>query len=153
MDLNAAIGLVQLTRLDGMLHRREEIATLMADWVSAIPWLRMYGSDRLHAPRLAKRPWREHSWMTLAFEVAADAPIDAEQVVRHLEASGVETRPIVAGNLVRHPAMHKIQYRAADSLATADRVLEHGFMIGCHPMTEPAELERLEASFTKLASQ
>ena len=153
MDLNAAIGLVQLKRLDGMLQRREKIAALMADWVSAIPWLRMYGSDRLDAPRLTKRPWREHSWMTLAFEVAADAPLETEQVVRHLEASGVETRPIVAGNLVRHPAMHDIRYRAADSLATADRVLEQGFMIGCHPMTEPAELERLEASFTQLASQ
>jgi CDP-6-deoxy-D-xylo-4-hexulose-3-dehydrase len=152
MEINAAIGLVQLNRLENMLKMREEIAILTAGWTSSIPWLRMFGSDRLGAPRLAGRPWLEHSWMMLAFELAPDAPIDIDEVVRHLESSGIETRPIVAGNLVRHPAVRQIRYRAADSLATADRVLERGFMIGCHPVSEPFELDRLAASFAELAS-
>lgn len=88
--------------------------------------------------------------MMLAFEVAEDAPTDAAQIVEHLEGSGIETRPIVAGNLVRHPATRQITYRAADSLATADRILERGFMIGCHPVVEPADLELLEKAFTSM---
>ncbi len=152
MEINAAIGLVQLNRLENMLKMREEIAILTAGWTSSIPWLRMFGSDRLGAPRLAGRPWLEHSWMMLAFELAPDAPIDIDEVIGHLESSGIETRPIVAGNLVRHPAIRQIRYRAADSLATADRVLERGFMIGCHPVSEPSELDRLAASFAELAS-
>lgn len=150
MEINAAIGLVQLRRLTDMLQEREDIATEVAKWIAPIPWLRLIGSDRLGAAPLDSRPWREHSWMMLPFEVGDDAPVDAKAVVEQLEASGIETRPIVAGNLVRHPAMDQIRYRADDSLAVADRVLERGFMIGCHPGAEPRELEHLEAAFSTL---
>jgi CDP-6-deoxy-D-xylo-4-hexulose-3-dehydrase len=149
-EINAAIGLVQLDRLDGMLAEREDIATKVAGWIDANPWLRLIGSDRLGAPGLDDRSWRRHSWMMLPFEVAEDAPLDTAAVVDHLERSGIETRPIVAGNLVRHPAMDHVEYRTAASLATADRILERGFMIGCHPMTEATELEVLETALTSL---
>lgn len=88
--------------------------------------------------------------MMLAFEVADDAPVTPGEVVKHLEAAGIETRPIVAGNLVRHPAMDHIPHRAAESLAVADRILERGFMIGCHPMAEPQELEHVESALSSL---
>jgi CDP-6-deoxy-D-xylo-4-hexulose-3-dehydrase len=149
-EINAAIGLVQLDRLDDMVRRREELAALVTKWIAGIPWLRLIGAERLAAPALHDHPWREHSWMMLAFEVGEDAPVDLAAVVEQLEASGIETRPIVAGNLVRHPAMDQIEFRAADSLAAADRILKRGFMIGCHPVAEPAELEHLEAAFSTL---
>ena len=149
-EINAAIGMVQLDRLAGMVERRAELAAATADWIAPIPWLRLIGSDRLGAPLLDDRPWREHSWMMLPFEVGEDAPVDTYEVMQQLEGFGIETRPIVAGNLVRHPAMNNIRYRAADSLATADRLLARGFMIGCHPTADPVELEQLEAAFATL---
>ncbi len=149
-EINAAIGLVQLGRLDDMVHRRQELAAHAAQWVTEIPWLRLIGSERLDAPRLDDRSWLAHSWMMLAFEVDHDAPVSAQAVAQRLEDLGIETRPIVAGNLVRHPAMDQIRYRAADSLAIADRILERGFMIGCHPTAEQWEIELLEAAFSNL---
>lgn len=149
-EINAAIGLVQLDRLDDMIERRHQLAGQTADWIADIPWLRLIGSERLIAPELEDRPWLEHSWMMLAFEIGDDAPVDPAAVVAQLEASGIETRPIVAGNLVRHPAMDRVRHRADDSLATADRILKRGFMIGCHPMADAAELEHLEAAFSAL---
>jgi CDP-4-dehydro-6-deoxyglucose reductase, E1 len=152
IELNAAIAMVQLDRLEEMLKQREEIAELVAGWISTNGWLRLYGAERLGAPRVAGRPWLEHSWMMLPFELADDAPVSKDDVTEYLEKAGIETRPIVAGNLVRHPAVRQIEYRAAESLANADRVLERGFMIGCHPMSEPHELRRLETALTNLAS-
>ena len=38
-DLQAAIGLVQLQRLDGMLARRRELAVRYSSRLSALPWL------------------------------------------------------------------------------------------------------------------
>ena len=149
-EINAAIGLVQLGRLEAMLAEREDIATRVASWIEPIPWLRLIGSERLTAPRLADRPWLAHSWMMLPFEVAEGAPLDTDAVVGHLETSGIETRPIVAGNLVRHPATRSVRFRADGSLAVADRLLERGFMIGCHPMATTAELDALESAFTSL---
>lgn len=149
-EINAAIGLVQLDRLDKMLIEREEIAASVAAMVDRIPWLRLIGAERLSAPHVEGRPWREHSWMMLPFEVADDAPVDPAVAVAALESSGVETRPIVAGNLVRHPAMRNVVHRASASLANADRLLDRGFMIGCHPQASTAELELLERAFTTL---
>jgi len=149
-EINAAIGMVQLGRLDDMVRRRRELAAHTATWVADIPWLRLIGSERLDDPALDARPWLTHSWMMLAFEVAEDAPESAQRIAQRLEDLGIETRPIVAGNLVRHPAMDNIEYRAADSLAVADRILERGFMIGCHPTAEPQEIEHPEAAFSSL---
>ena len=149
-EINAAIGMVQLGRLDDMVRRRHELAAHAAQWVTDIPWLRLIGSERLGAPALDARSWLAHSWMMLAFEVAGDAPVSAQAAARRLEDMGIETRPIVAGNLVRHPAMDRIQYRTADSLAIADRILERGFMIGCHPTAEQSAIDHLEAAFSTL---
>lgn len=149
-EINAAIGLVQLDRLEKMLVEREEIASAAAGMVERIPWLRLIGAERLSAPHVEGRPWREHSWMMLPLVVADDAPVDPAVAVATLEEARVETRPIVAGNLVRHPAMRNIAHRAADSLANADRLLDRGFMIGCHPQASTEGMEHLERAFTNL---
>lgn len=151
-EINAAIGLVQLKRLDAMLTGRVEIARAVADFISDIPWLRLIGSERLDAPPMSGRAWREHSWMMLAFEVGSDAPVPPSEVIGHFEYAKIETRPIVAGNLVRHPAVAAVQHRTANSFANADRILSRGFMIGCHPVAEPSDLAHLEAAIRGLKS-
>jgi CDP-4-dehydro-6-deoxyglucose reductase, E1 len=149
-EINAAIGLVQLERLDKMLIEREDLANAIAGLVERIPWLRLIGADRLSAPPAGGRPWRAHSWMMLPFEVADDAPADPAVVIATMEEHAIETRPIVAGNLVRHPAIHQIRHRTAASLANADRLLDRGFMIGCHPQVSAEELDQLERAFRAL---
>ena len=46
--------------------------------------------------------------------------------------NGYETRPIVSGNFVRHPAIKYYDYEAGE-LPNTDWVSEHGLMIGNHP--------------------
>jgi len=86
----------------------------------------------------------------LPFRLNADAPLSVGEIKAHFEALNVATRPIIAGNLVRHPAMRNIQHRTAHSLAVADDLLARGFMLGCHPVLEPGALEVLQAAFQSL---
>jgi CDP-6-deoxy-D-xylo-4-hexulose-3-dehydrase len=90
--------------------------------------------------------------MNMPFEVAADAPHDTEKTKKILEANGVETRPLIAGNIVRHPATSRIRYRTGPSLENADRLLESGFMIGCHSGSTEQQLAVLERAFERLGA-
>ena len=55
----------------------------------------------------------------------------------HLEAAGVETRPVICGNLTRQPALAHHSYGISGELNGADRVMDCGLYWGTHPfMTE-----------------
>jgi CDP-6-deoxy-D-xylo-4-hexulose-3-dehydrase len=55
----------------------------------------------------------------------------------HLEAAGVETRPVICGNLARQPALAHHAYRISGELSGADHVMDCGLYWGTHPfMTE-----------------
>jgi CDP-6-deoxy-D-xylo-4-hexulose-3-dehydrase len=74
----------------------------------------------------------------------------AEQRVElqdHLEARGIATRPIVAGNLALQPAFSGNEHRVAGSLEVATRVGERGLFIGNHPNLTEGQLEHISKAF------
>lgn len=151
-EIQGAIGSVQLHRLDEMLFARESLARAVRGWlVASAPWLELIGAETLDAMTPADRRGRTNSWMTLPIRVRSDAPLDRDAVVAHLEEHGVETRPIIAGNLARHPAVSQIRHRSAGSMDVSDALLRDTFMIGCHPVLSPGSLATLERAITSLA--
>lgn len=151
-EINAAIGLIQLERLPAMIASRAELAGMVGAWVEAVPWLRLIGSEKISTEVSEPGEWRSHSWMTLPFEVDECAPVGVQGATGILEAAGVETRPIIAGNLANHPAIRQITHRSAPELPNADRVFNRGFMIGCHPFSTPDQHDTLEEAFSRLAA-
>jgi CDP-6-deoxy-D-xylo-4-hexulose-3-dehydrase len=152
-EIQAAIGRVQLRRLDEMLFARESLARAVRGWLaSSAPWLQLIGGETLDRMTPPDRRERIHSWMTLPVRVDQGAPVDRDAVVRHLEDNGVETRPIIAGNLARHPATAQVTHRSAASMAASDALLQETFMIGCHPVLSTASLTTLERAIADLAT-
>jgi CDP-4-dehydro-6-deoxyglucose reductase, E1 len=152
-DIQGAIGSVQLRKLDDMLDARQRLAQQVHGWAGKYaPWLELIGAGRLpmNATALERRE-RTHSWMTLPFRVRDFAPVTLSDVKTHLENRNVETRPIIAGNLARHPAAQRFKTRSAASLACCDDVLRRGFMIGCHPVLDDQAFETLESAFYSLS--
>ena len=47
-----------------------------------------------------------------------------------LTESGIESRPIVAGNFTRNPAMRYLDATVPDSLAAADALHDQGLFVG-----------------------
>ena len=153
-DLAAAIGSIQLDKLPGMLDARTRLAGHVIERAAAIPWLEVVGADALAADAINDKGWRSHSWMNIPFRVDPAAGASRAEVVASLEADGVETRPVIAGNLAHHPAMASVAHRRAEDLSKSDAVFEHGFMIGCRPLVTDAEvttLDRAIDNLTKLA--
>jgi CDP-6-deoxy-D-xylo-4-hexulose-3-dehydrase len=151
-EIQGAIGLVQLRRLDEMLFAREALARAVHGWLKAsAPWLDLLGAETLDEMTPADRRGRLNSWMTLPMRLRPDAPVDRDAVIRHLEESGVETRPIIAGNLARHPAMAQVVHRSAPAMGASDALLRNAFMIGCHPVLSAGSLTTLERALAGLA--
>lgn len=150
-EINGAIGSIQLLRLEEMLFARESLARAVKGWLSDFaPWLELIGGDALRPSIPSDRRGRLNSWMTLPLRVKPGAPADRDMVVRHFEGNGVETRPIIAGNLARHPAVSQVLHRTAASMDACDALLRDSFMIGCHPMLSSGSLATLERAITAL---
>jgi CDP-4-dehydro-6-deoxyglucose reductase, E1 len=152
-EIQGAIGSVQLRRLDEMLFARESLARAVRGWLGAsASWLELIGGETLDGTTPSDRRARTNSWMTLPLRLHRDAPVDRDTVVRHFERSGVETRPIIAGNLARHPAVVQVTHRSAPSMPICDALLRDTFMIGCHPVLSTGSLTTLERAIASLAS-
>ena len=118
-DVAAAIGLAQWPKREAWAVRRREIA---AFWTAAL--------DRaIFAPIR----WAAGS-VPFAFPlVLRDGYFKRGALISHLEAAGIETRPILAGNLARQPAMRKVKHRIAGALTGADILHDRGLYVGLNP--------------------
>jgi perosamine synthetase len=83
-DLQGAIGLAQLKKLDAFIEERSWWANFYNDAFATVPWLRtpMY-SDRF-----------DHGWQSYVLFVNEDiAPLRRNELMEYLQQNGVSTRP------------------------------------------------------------
>ena len=148
LDLQGAIGVAHLQDFDASLQHREAIAQTVRSSLLGHPWLRVLGDD---VPCASSRRERGHSWMLIPMLVTADAPSTRDEVVARLRAAGVETRPILSGNILRHSAFQHVACRTSRrGYPVADRIMRDGFMIGCHGVRDDAAMRTLLTAFGSL---
>ena len=83
----------------------------------------------------------------LCMVILDDRPF-ADQVeevldVSFLELNGVETRPIVAGNLSRHPVSQYFSELKEYTFAGADYIHDNGLYLGLSPFSTKKDIEKL----------
>lgn len=122
-ELNAAIGHVQLERLDEMIVARRRIARGRIDALAGLEdHVTVPGADIVD----------RHSWMTIPLLFRDRDHRNRAQA--SLEANGVETRPIIVGNMLRHPVARMLNLADHQpALPACDAVFERGMMIGLNP--------------------
>lgn len=128
----AAIGISQLVRLDETIKRRRAVAAAVATELASVPWIHL----PLRPKRDDKAPSRrsvEQAWMFVPFVLDEGAPMDAARTRAILERHGIETRPVIAGNLGRHPAAMGRLIVDRVPLTVADAIWSRGIMVGCPP--------------------
>jgi len=81
-DLQAALGCVQLRRLDEMLAKRRALAQRYTERLEKVPWL-----DPPHEPAGLR-----HSYQSYMVRLASDAPISRDDLMQGLLDRGVATR-------------------------------------------------------------
>ncbi len=138
LDAQAAIGLEQLKKLDGFVAaRRANHARLLVS-------LRPY-EEHLILPQAT--PYSDPSWFGLLLTVRDGAPFSRAELVAHLEQSGIQTRQLFGGNLLRQPAFERVIHRTVGGLENTDKIMRDAFFIGVYPGLTAAMLEYVEQTF------
>lgn len=139
-DLQAAVGVAQLDRLDGFVEARRRNWTAFREALADL-------GDVLILPEPS--PGSEPSWFGFMVTVRDSAPFTRDELVRALEAQKIQTRMLFAGNLVRQPAMTELvraasaagrlaPFRVAGDLTVTDTVMNRTLWWGVYPgLTEP----------------
>ena len=82
-DVQGAIGLVQLGKLDRFIAERDRWAAYYARELADIPWLRTPQTPAGYS----------HGWQSYVTYVEPDAPLPRNAIMERLEAQGIATRP------------------------------------------------------------
>jgi len=139
-DMQAAIGCAQLGKLEGFIARRR------ANFDRLLSALRRY-EDRLLLPHAT--PHADPSWFGFVITVREHAGCTRDDLVRFLEANGIETRTLFAGNILRHPAFQSIAHRVVCDLANTDAVMNRTFFVGIYPGLDAARLDHMVSAFDR----
>jgi CDP-6-deoxy-D-xylo-4-hexulose-3-dehydrase len=128
-DLQAAIGCAQLEKLPGFIQARKK------NWRA----LRK-GLKDLEGHFILPEPTdnADASWFGFLLTVRERAGFTRDDIVRHLESKGIQTRMLFAGNLLKHPCFDEMRksekgFRVVGKLANTDRVMRDSFWIGVYP--------------------
>ncbi len=112
-EMNAAFGLKQLERLDGFIRiRRENFERYLEN---------LKDVEHILLPDDTIKP----NW--LAIPLVCNN-INRLKLLTYLEKNNVQTRVCFAGNITRHPAFREY----LQEFKNADRVMNDGFLLGCH---------------------
>lgn len=81
------------------------------------------------------------SWFGFCMTVKSGAPFTVKDITKYLQGNNIETRPIIAGNMARHPALKIFAHKIAGTLENCDKIMKQGFAVGCHHAVDKAACE------------
>ena len=123
-EVNAAIARIQLRKLKEFNNRRNHIASYWRDEFQSLQ------DDKLLS-FVQPTENTEHQWF--GFPAFCKDEDTKKRFKQHLEDSGIETRPLICGNLTKQPAFQTLEYRISGNLKGADKIMETGIYWGLHP--------------------
>jgi CDP-6-deoxy-D-xylo-4-hexulose-3-dehydrase len=110
-EMNAAFGLVQLSRIEEIRQKRRTIFNRYLENLKDVPEIILpvntYNSDWLAIPFMTK---------------------DRMPLLTFLEENNIQTRVCFAGNVTRHPVYREF----LEEFPNSDRIMAEGFLLGAH---------------------
>jgi CDP-6-deoxy-D-xylo-4-hexulose-3-dehydrase len=144
-DMQAAIGCAQLEKLPDFIKARKRNWQLLRDGLNDL-------QDKFILPESTENS--DPSWFGFLLTVKETAGFTRDNIVDYLEASGIQTRMLFAGNFIKHPCFDEMRktgegYRIVGSLENTDKIMRDTFWVGVYPGMTREMLDYMIKSFEK----
>ena len=140
-DIQAAIGLAQLDRLDSFVELRRRNWSYLRAGLKDL-------EEFLILPEITENS--DPSWFGFALTVKLGGPRTRNQIVQELNDAQIATRLLFGGNLLRQPAFMGTPRRMVGELTNTDVVMNDTFWIGVWPGLTLPMLDYVIASLFKI---
>lgn len=137
-EVQAAIGMVQLPKLEQFVVNRRVAHSIYREELSKFKKYFSFQEEEKNSTA---------SWFGFAILLNDGAPFSVKEITKFLQSKGIETRPIIAGNITRHPAMALYKHRISGNLGNSDYIMDNGFAIGCHQAITEVDLKYVRECF------
>lgn len=141
MEVQAAFGLEQIKRLEVMnAHRRDNVFRIRKAFLEHPLW-----KCQFYFPRATTA--LDPCWFGFPFIINKNLPLDYNRFVKELLACGIDTRPIISGNMALQPAVKHFNVDLSMGPFKGAQVIhDRGIFIGCP--SKPLSDERINRLIT-----
>ena len=82
------------------------------------------------------------SWFGLAFTLNSKKypKLKRDIVSKFLNKNKIENRPIIAGNIAKHPVMNNYKYIIRQSLNESNNIMQNGIGLGLHQSMKESDI-------------
>ena len=122
-EVQAVMGQKQLPKLDELVNRRRTAYDRYRKNLDKF-------SDRLSFQE--EQAGGRSSWFGFGITLNDQCKFSPKDLTIHLNAAAIETRPIIAGNIARHPVMQHYKHKISGNLQNSDHIMKRGFAVACH---------------------
>jgi CDP-6-deoxy-D-xylo-4-hexulose-3-dehydrase len=127
-DMQAALGVTQLAKLDYFIEKRKENFNYLSDALSKVEGLSVAVATEHSDP----------SWFGCPITLDPAHPVNREELLRFLDSRKIGTRLLFAGNILKQPAYKNVDFRVVGDLTNTDIVMKRSFWVGVYPgLTKP----------------
>ena len=137
-DMQAAVGLGQLTKLSEFIQTRQENFSYLKNELEQF-------KKYLILPE--STPKSKPSWFGFPITVKESAPFSKNDLVNFLSSKLIDTRPLFAGNITKQPYFTNTSYRVVGNLKNTDLIMYNTFWIGVFPGLTKEMLEYILSQF------
>ncbi|MRD73041.1 lipopolysaccharide biosynthesis protein RfbH [Rhodocyclus tenuis] len=139
-DMQAAIGLSQLQKLDGFIAARRRNFDYLHARLTPL-------ASQLILPE--PTPNSVPSWFGFPITQRPETPFERVDLLRFLDARKIGTRLLFAGNITRQPYFAGRAQRISGRLDTADTIMQRTFWVGVWPGLHDAQLDYIAQSLAE----
>lgn len=126
-EINATIGISQLNEVDSFIEIRKK------NYDQFILILKRYPEHFI--------PLKKEGMSPLCFPFLMKDTLEKQRLNHYLQENGIETRPIISGNLLLQPFLHK--YYDRSEYPNSDFIHKNGFYIGNNQFVDNERMDCL----------
>lgn len=144
-EISAAFGLEQLKKLPRNMNLRIQHFDTLTQFFRNF-------EEFFVLPRQTQNT--RTAWLAFPMVVRDSAPFKRRDLQVHFETAGIQTRPVFAGNILRHPGFSGVKRRdSAHGYPNADQIMRGGILLGCHHGMQATQLAYICEVFTEFVKR